>query len=96
MLQDEPRNEAYKQAIFQNKDFIKGKIVMDVGAGTGILSVFFAQAGAAKVFAVEASNLYKVAEEVVKENKFDNVIDVCMIWWWSKFCRFYRNKKKYV
>lgn len=76
MLKDVPRNKAYKQAVFDNIDQIKGRIILDVGAGTGILSVFCAQAGAAKVYAVEASNVSKIAQEVVKENGFDKVIEV--------------------
>ncbi|XP_072391115.1 protein arginine N-methyltransferase 6 isoform X1 [Diabrotica undecimpunctata] len=76
MLEDSARNNAYKEAIFDNKHEFDGKVVLDVGAGTGILSVFCAQAGAKAVYAVEASNTYKIAEEVVKENKFENVIKV--------------------
>lgn len=76
MLADSVRNRAYKTALMDNKDCIQGKVVLDVGAGTGILSVFCAQAGAAKVYAVEASNVYKIAEEVVKENGFESIIQV--------------------
>ncbi|XP_044745394.1 protein arginine N-methyltransferase 6 [Coccinella septempunctata] len=76
MLLDTPRNQAYRQAILDNKDFIKGKIILDVGCGTGILSIYCAQAGAAKVYAVEASSIYEVAKSIVKENKFENVIEV--------------------
>lgn len=76
MLEDRVRNQAYKQAIFDNQDRIKEKIVLDVGAGTGILSVFCAQAGASKVYAVEASEVYRVAKDVVKENGYENVIEV--------------------
>ncbi|KAJ8925517.1 hypothetical protein NQ315_009356 [Exocentrus adspersus] len=76
MLQDKPRNKAYKDAIFSNKDSFKDKVVLDVGAGTGILSVFCAQAGAKTVYAVEASNIYKIAEETVKENQCENIIKV--------------------
>lgn len=78
MLTDSPRNEAYKTAIFDNKEHIANKIILDVGAGTGILSLFCAQAGAAKVYAVEASNIYKIAEEVAKENGFENIIKVLL------------------
>jgi len=49
---------------------------LDVGAGTGILSVFCAQAGAKKVYAVEASETFRIAMEVAKENQFENVIQV--------------------
>lgn len=76
MLEDEPRTIAYKNAILNNKEYFKDKVVMDVGCGTGILSIFCAQAGAKKVFAVEASNLANLAKEIVKENKFENVIEV--------------------
>lgn len=43
MLRDRPRQLAYRDAIFQNKSNFEGKIVLDIGAGTGILSVFCAQ-----------------------------------------------------
>ncbi|CAH0552206.1 unnamed protein product [Brassicogethes aeneus] len=76
MLSDVARNKAYKKAIEDNAKEIKGKTVLDVGAGTGILSVFFAKAGAKKVYAVEASNVYKIAEDVVKENQLSSVIEV--------------------
>lgn len=76
MLEDEPRTLAYKNAILNNKTYFKDKTVMDVGCGTGILSIFCAQAGAKKVFAVEASNLANLAKEVVKENNFENIIEV--------------------
>lgn len=76
MLSDTVRNNAYKTAIFDNREGIQGKTVLDIGAGTGILSLFCAQAGAAKVYAVEASDVYRIAEEIVKENGFQNVIQV--------------------
>lgn len=79
MLNDGPRNRAYKQAIIDNKDQIEGKVVLDVGAGTGILSIFCAQVGAKKVYAVEASNIYKIAKEVVEENNLDDIIEVLLI-----------------
>ncbi|KAK0088487.1 hypothetical protein PV325_011788 [Microctonus aethiopoides] len=76
MLNDHPRMIAYKNAIKNNAELFKNKIVMDVGAGTGILSVFCAQAGASKVFAVEASNLSKLIEKIVDENNFTDIIKV--------------------
>ena len=48
---------------------MKGKTVIDVGAGTGILSIFSAKAGAKHVYAIEASSIVKIAEERVKENQ---------------------------
>ncbi|CAH0764363.1 unnamed protein product [Diatraea saccharalis] len=76
MLEDHPRTLAYKNAIMNNKSYFKDKIVMDVGCGTGILSIFCAQAGAKKVYAVEASNVGNLAREIIKENKFEDVIEV--------------------
>ena len=48
MLKDKPRTLAYKDFISKNAILFKDKYVMDVGAGTGILSLFAAQAGAKK------------------------------------------------
>lgn len=76
MLEDESRTMAYQNAILGNDVYFKDKTVMDVGCGTGILSIFCAQAGAKKVYAVEASDLANLAKEVVKENGFDEVIEV--------------------
>ncbi|XP_043573969.1 protein arginine N-methyltransferase 6 [Chiloscyllium plagiosum] len=48
---------------------LRGRTVLDVGAGTGILSVFCAQAGAARVYAAEASAVMaERAREVVEAN----------------------------
>ena len=48
MLCDATRTLAYKNAI-EACPSVKGKVVLDVGCGTGILSIFAARAGAAKV-----------------------------------------------
>ncbi|XP_007885482.1 protein arginine N-methyltransferase 6 [Callorhinchus milii] len=63
MIADEVRTGSYRLALLRNGPSIRGKVVLDVGAGTGILSVFCAQAGAARVYAVEAS---EVAEEATR------------------------------
>ena len=45
MLQDVTRTGTYHAAITENRADFEGKAVMDVGAGSGILSLFAAQVG---------------------------------------------------
>lgn len=52
MLKDEVRTMTYRNSMYHNKHLFKDKIVLDVGCGTGILSMFAAKAGAAKVYGV--------------------------------------------
>ena len=40
MLKDKIRTNAYKNAILKNPHLFEDKIVLDVGSGTGILSIF--------------------------------------------------------
>lgn len=76
MLNDRPRQEAYREAILSNASLFAGKTVLDVGAGSGILSIFCAQAGASKVYAIEASKIAELARKIVNENGYDSVIEV--------------------
>jgi histone-arginine methyltransferase CARM1 len=69
MMQDYIRTSTYQRAILSNMDDFKDKVVLDVGAGSGILSFFAVQAGARKVYAVEASSMAKHAETLVYHNK---------------------------
>ena len=50
MLQDYIRTGSYYEAIMENKVDFDGKVVMDVGAGSGILSLFAAQVKNAYLF----------------------------------------------
>jgi protein arginine N-methyltransferase 3 len=69
MLSDKVRTDAYRKAIVENPSLIKGATVLDVGCGTGILSLFAAQAGASRVIAVEASEkMAAVATQIAKDN----------------------------
>ena len=43
---------------------------MDIGCGTGILSYFAIQAGAKHVYAIEKADIYKMANKIIKENKY--------------------------
>merc|ERR1719412_3402128 len=74
MLSDFVRTNAYKQAIYENADQIKDKIVLDLGCGTGILSMFCAQAGAKEVIAVDMSDIIHHTMDIIRENGFQNKI----------------------
>ncbi|GAA5934247.1 uncharacterized protein JCM15063_004516 [Sporobolomyces koalae] len=78
MLKDAVRTNAYRDFILHpaNAPVFKDKIVLDVGCGTGILSMFAAKAGAKKVYAVDASNVAYKAMRNIKANGFNNVIQV--------------------
>lgn len=76
MLTDYTRTGTYQRAILANFEDFYGKVVCDVGAGTGILSFFAAQAGAKKVYAIEASGMALHAKALVHHNKLDAIITV--------------------
>lgn len=76
MLSDRPRTTSYRKAILENRSLFQGKVVMDVGAGTGMLSLFAVEAGATKVYAIEASNVALIARDIVRQNHLESIIDV--------------------
>jgi protein arginine N-methyltransferase 1 len=76
MLSDYIRTEAYQKAILDNKHLFKDKVVMDIGCGTGILSMFACSAGAKKVYAIEKASVFRLAMEIVKENKMNDRIQI--------------------
>ena len=49
MMQDFIRTSTYQKAILDNPVDFNGKVVLDVGAGSGILSFFAQQSGARQV-----------------------------------------------
>ncbi|KAJ1505576.1 hypothetical protein HMI54_000641 [Coelomomyces lativittatus] len=73
MLKDEVRTVSYRNAILHNKHLFKDKVVLDVGCGTGILSMFASQAGARLVIGVDNSNIIQTAQTIVKDNGFQNI-----------------------
>jgi len=74
MLNDKGRNIAYKQAI--TKAIAKGySTVLDIGSGSGILSMFAIQAGAAKVYACELSKtMFEVSQDILAANGMKDAI----------------------
>lgn len=75
MIEDSVRTNAYQQAIFQNmEEHIHDKVVVDVGCGTGILSMFCAQAGAKKVYAIDASKIAVHAKQLIEANGYSDII----------------------
>ncbi|KAJ8956699.1 hypothetical protein NQ318_014054 [Aromia moschata] len=76
MLQDFVRTYTYQRAILCNLEDFKDKVVLDVGAGSGILSFFAAQAGAKRIYAVEASTMAHYAQKLVEANNLSSSIKV--------------------
>ena len=68
MIGDNIRTNAYQQAIQQlvNSD----SVVVDLGAGLGILSFLACAAGARKVYAIEPDDVITVAQEIARQNGF--------------------------
>uniref|UniRef100_A0A673M0J7 type I protein arginine methyltransferase n=1 Tax=Sinocyclocheilus rhinocerous TaxID=307959 RepID=A0A673M0J7_9TELE len=57
------------------RPYLFGKeVVLDVGCGTGILSMFAAKAGARKVIAVDQSEIIYQAMDIVRSNKLEDTI----------------------
>lgn len=61
---------------FRQYEKIYKQNALDVGCGTGILSLFCAQAGASKVYAVEASHAAVAAERVINANGYQHRIEI--------------------
>jgi protein arginine N-methyltransferase 1 len=74
MIRDRVRTEAFRRAI--NSVVRPGDIVLDVGAGSGILSVFAARAGAARVYAVERTSIAALARQLAAANEVADTVTV--------------------
>ena len=74
MLKDRVRTDAYRNFIYSHPSAFKDKIVLDVGCGSGVLSLFCAKAGARKVYAVDQSDILYKAREIVHDNGFSDTI----------------------
>jgi len=78
MLSDKVRTLSYGKFLMspENAHLIRGKIVMDVGCGSGILSLFAARAGAKEVIAIDASDVANRAKENIRVNGMGGIITV--------------------
>ncbi|CAM9649795.1 unnamed protein product [Chrysoparadoxa australica] len=76
MLTDHSRMHAYHSAIMNNAEVFKGKTVLDVGTGSGILAIWCALAGAKKVYAVEYTDMAKLATKLVAANMVNETVEV--------------------
>jgi SAM-dependent methyltransferase len=72
LLLDKSRCDAYREAI--HRTVKPGDVVVDLGAGTGLLSFFALQAGARHVYAIEMSRIADAAAELIEANGFQGRI----------------------
>uniref|UniRef100_A0A8C6WPL2 type I protein arginine methyltransferase n=1 Tax=Neogobius melanostomus TaxID=47308 RepID=A0A8C6WPL2_9GOBI len=94
MLKDEVRTLTYRNAMYHNKHVFKDKIVLDVGSGTGILSMFAANAGAKHVYGVRHTGILvssnhqekKISHVELPVDKVDIIISE-----WMGYCLFYES-----
>jgi protein arginine N-methyltransferase 1 len=78
MLLDEARTTAFLRAIAQQVQ--PGDVVVDIGAGTGVLSLFSVLAGASRVYAIERGPMAEVAREIFKRNDVADRIEIINAW----------------
>jgi precorrin-6B methylase 2 len=74
MIRDQVRTESFRRAI--EAVVRPGAVVLDVGAGSGILSVFAALAGASRVYALERTTIAVLAREIAIANGVDDIVQV--------------------
>merc|ERR1719328_1019160 len=91
MLKDEVRTLTYRNSMWHNKHLFKGKTVLDVGCGTGILSMFAAKAGAAKVIGVDMSSIVDYAKKIVEDIELPVPKVDIIISEWMGYCLFYES-----
>ena len=74
MVRDRIRTDAFRRAI---ESVVRpGDTVLDVGAGSGVLSMFAARAGAARVYAVEETSVAVLARQLIAANGYQDIVTV--------------------
>nr|XP_033326088.1 protein arginine N-methyltransferase 3 [Megalopta genalis] len=74
MLTDKIRTESYRDALLTNTHRFSNSVILDVGCGTGILSMFAAKTGCRKVISVDQSDIIYQAIDIVRENNLSDII----------------------
>jgi precorrin-6B methylase 2 len=72
MALDAVRNDAYAAALRQAVG--PGSVVLDLGAGTGVLGLIAARAGASRVYLVEPEDVLSVAGEIARANGLQDTV----------------------
>lgn len=73
MILDKVRTSSYYEFIIKNKDLFKGKRVLDVGCGSGIISLFCSDFCKTVVGIDNAEKILSVAEKIIERNKATNI-----------------------
>ena len=74
MIADHGRTDAYAQAL--RARLTPESVVLDIGAGSGILTLLACQAGARRVYAVEPDGIVEVARESAARNGFSDRVEL--------------------
>lgn len=78
ILNDRVRKGKFVEAV--RETVRPGDVVLDLGSGSGILTVAAVQAGAAKVYAVEPSGMIGLSERVAKANGVSDKVEFIRDW----------------
>lgn len=74
MIADRGRTDAYARAIRERVR--PGAVVLDLGAGAGVMTLLACEAGARKVYAIESDGIIEVARELVRANGFADRVEL--------------------
>lgn len=72
MVADKGRTSSYERALRAN--IRPGAVVLDIGAGPGIMAFLACRAGAARVYAVESDDVIQVAQQLAADNGLSSQI----------------------
>jgi hypothetical protein len=74
LLADESRTAAYREAI--GRVVRPGDVVVDLGCGSGVLSFFACEAGAARVYAIDSGHMADVASAMTRHLRLEDRVTV--------------------